>query len=162
MVFLKRPLLLAVASSALAAPPSPFDYTPVPACPPCFTSTIYTPGVCSKPRCTAPAVPCASFVGEAATTTATITKVVNTNVCSVLPTVTRPYPCPTAPACEIADLSCTTTTATHTETTTSLLLDCSATRTPWIQPLPSDYTPTPPLLPSYAWPSAKPPVEMDS
>ncbi|CAK7210709.1 hypothetical protein SBRCBS47491_000868 [Sporothrix bragantina] len=162
MALVKVALLLAAVVTPAVAKALP-DFSSAKGCPPCFTSTVYTPGVCGKPRCTSPAVPCASFATDTAvTTTTTVTKVVNTNVCSVLPILTKAYPCPPAPACEAADVPCTTTTNTFTVTTTSDLLECYATITPWIQPLPPGYTPTPPLPPSYAWPSALPPAVTDS
>lgn len=88
---------------------------------------------------------------------ATTTIVANTNVCSVFPTITRSIPCPPAPACEDGSQRCQTVwkEAAHTgPDSTTYITACTATITPWIQPLPSGYTPTPPLPPSYAFPSS--------
>ncbi|KAL1895912.1 hypothetical protein Sste5346_005011 [Sporothrix stenoceras] len=169
MVIMKLALVVLASGFSLAAASTVPTYVPVPACPPCFTSTVYTQGVCGKPRCTTPtaaptATPTATPSGNCTVTVtqaepATTTIVANTNVCSVFPTITRSIPCPPAPACEDENSQrCKTVWKAPTNTgpdSTTYISECVATITPWIQPLPPGYTPTPPLPPAYPWPSRR-------
>ncbi|KJR83688.1 uncharacterized protein SPSK_00174 [Sporothrix schenckii 1099-18] len=171
MAFLPLALFCLASGFTLVNASTRPPYEPVPACPPCFTSTVWTQGVCGKPRCTTPTTkptptptptPAPALSGDCTVTVTeaeppTTTIVANTNVCSVFPTITQSIPCPPAPACDDDSQLCKTVWIPAMNTgpdSTTYISNCVATITPWIQPLPPGYTPTPPLPPSYPWPSS--------
>ncbi|OAA66699.1 NAD(P)-binding domain protein [Niveomyces insectorum RCEF 264] len=134
-------------------------HPPIPTCPPCFTSTEWVPGPCGDLHCTGPSTPAADCTVTLDMWPRTTTIVVDTTVCSVMPTLTRPLPCPTAPPCNESDCAVVTVGNPVDISAGNTLLDvtrylsiCTPTQTPWSQSLPPDYTPTPVLLPPTDYP----------
>ncbi len=90
----------------------------------------------------------------------TTSVVINTDVCSVTPTVTRLSACPTATACNEANCAWVTLGDGADVDVTRYVKNCRPASTPWTEPLPPGYTPGPDATRSALPPP--PPDDMES